>query len=272
MEYIEKYNFFYSKYYSKTEILIKNYLIKSKANERTYNYSSNKVRAYISEYQQDLFPNSEIKKLQNLFDRRAGYYETNATEKILKNELKDEFDRINKVVNYDYIKYVKTLALYNVLDEISRLLSNNSLLLECFYIKNKFDDFEIKYYKGFDVVNTSIYKKLNEIIVEPKPQKDFEKLVFQTDGLQMFNHLVSNYTAIKNKAFFSHLFFFLQNKNKLISQDNDSIDYRTYIIKNYEIEGFSRIIKDVSSTNQHKKKKIYHCFNEILKSYSEPKK
>ena len=132
MEYINQYNQFYSKYYLKVELLIKNFLIKYQNKKKASNFSINLVSQYLNKYQGNIFPNKEIENLNQLFNLRNSIYGLDASEEILKNELKEAFTEINldKFQNYNYNKFIKELAIYEMINEISRLISNNFTLFE----------------------------------------------------------------------------------------------------------------------------------------------
>ena len=63
MEYIDQYNQFYSKYYLKVELLIKNFLIKYQNEKKSSNFSINLVSKCLNKYQENIFPNLIVRFL-----------------------------------------------------------------------------------------------------------------------------------------------------------------------------------------------------------------
>lgn len=90
--------------------------------------------------------------------------------------------------------------------------------------------------------------------------------IFKEDGLDMFTHIKNNSSSKKNIAFYSYLYFFLQDRRKLQITSNDSVAYKNFILKNGFLPKFSRIIK----TQDHSVAKMQaeNEFNRILQSYS----
>jgi hypothetical protein len=168
MNYQEIYTDFYSKCYHRAEVLIKAFFIKRKSQKRVFGVSSNEVIHYLTfEFieKYPIFKSEDFVKLHQMFCNRYRFYEIDQIQEILTNELKNEFDTITNSklpINYNYIKLIKDIALIDAINEISRLLSNNNLLLGMMYKLNEFDNFEIREYKGIALEDTPIFKELHQ--------------------------------------------------------------------------------------------------------------
>lgn len=167
MNYENIYESFYSKYYSKAEGLIKNFFIKRQSQKRTFGSSYNEVIHYLSndfKNRYNLYKNENLENSYRIFCRRQSIYFIDDVQEIFENDIKVEFDRINVSelpANYTYLKFIKEIALIEAIREISRLLSNNSVLLTMFYKLNEFDDFEIREYRRLPLEDYPIYRKLH---------------------------------------------------------------------------------------------------------------
>lgn len=175
MDYEEIYEGFYSKYYDKIEHLIKRFFIKRQNQKKSFLNSYNEVFHYLGfdfEKKLNIFKCENLTKLHQIFYQRYTIYSSDELQGIFENEIKAEYDRIKLSElpeNYNYIKFIKEVALIEVGNEISRLLSNNLKLLELFYKLNDFDGFEIRRHGNLALENYPIYKKLNSKIYQDIP-------------------------------------------------------------------------------------------------------
>ncbi|WP_395052214.1 hypothetical protein [Flavobacterium sp.] len=157
---------------------MKNFLIKYKNEKKAYHFTVNLISKYFFDYKEKIFPNDSFKNLHSLYNSRYTIYGTDETEEILKNELKTEFHKMNLdlTLNYSYEKYIIDLALFEAINEISRLLTNNSMFFVMMFKLNDFKDFEIKYYKSISIEDTETYKSLANKLY---PKSDFEITDFE---------------------------------------------------------------------------------------------
>ena len=166
MNYEKIYKDFYSKYYDKTEFLIKRFLIKRQSQNKTFTNAINEVTHYLNNYSVNKSPvskNDNLKKLHHFFDNRYSIYATNHVQEIFYNEIKTGFDRLiisEFPKEYSYTKFIKEIALLEALSEISRLLSNNFRLYEMIYKLNEFNIFEVREHENLALEDYPIYKKL----------------------------------------------------------------------------------------------------------------
>ena len=165
MDYEKIYEDFYSKYYSKSEFLIKSYLIKCESEENTFGFAQKEVNKYLSNHTKNnlnLHKYQKLNELYILFNTRYHIYKNNHIQKIFVKILA-EFVKIKESelpTDYSYTKFIKDTAILEVVNEILRLLYGNSKLLEMFYDLNMFDEFEIREHKNISLENYPIYKKL----------------------------------------------------------------------------------------------------------------
>lgn len=137
---------------------------------------------------------------------------------------------------------------------------------ETFYNKKLKEDWEIMFLVS-KVCDFCLHKK--QLIENPKftnSQINQSKSIFIDDGYKIFSFLESKYVGKKNNAFFSYLYSFLQENNKIIHKSKDSVEYRNFIKENFKLD-MSRII-ETSANNQYKKDDIFKTFSNHMKSYS----
>ena len=187
IDYEKIYVDFYSKYYTKAEVLIKFYLIKRKSQDKAFGKSHFLVSDYLRNAlanNYNLHRNEKLKVVYELFGTRYSEYEVDHIQKIFANEIKIAFENIEVSQlpkNYSYSKFIKEIAIIEVVDEISRLMSNNSQLLDMFYKANVFDDFEIREHRGISLEHYPVYKILHKIL-HPEYYEPFNK----EDNLELF--------------------------------------------------------------------------------------
>ena len=187
IDYEKIYVDFYSKYYTKAEVLIKFYLIKRKSQDKAFGKSHFLVSDYLRNAlanNYNLHRNEKLKVVYELFGTRYSEYEVDHIQKIFANEIKIAFENIEVSQlpkNYSYSKFIKEIAIIEVVNEILRLMSNNSQLLDMFYKANVFDDFEIREHRGISLEHYPVYKKLHQIL-HPEYYEPFNK----EDNLELF--------------------------------------------------------------------------------------
>lgn len=247
MEYIDQYNQFYSKYYLKVELLIKNFLIKYQNEKKSSNFSINLVSKCLNKYQENIFPNKEIEKLTQLFNLRYSIYQPNDSGEILKNELKKAFKEINldEFQNYNYNKFIKELALHEVLNEISRLISNNYSLFDMMYKLNDFEKFEIKEYPNIGLENSTTFKELqNKLYPKNDEAENFEDYEdFHDENID-----TDSFSLPKIIALFNELGFFSLEKIKCLNP-NQQAKLISALISKTDVRGIAgniRVLQDNS--------------------------
>ena len=139
------------------------------------------------------------------------------------------------------------------------------------------DDFIIRWSNYFSLKSMCdiILEKNSELhIKEENDKKSIIKknkslTIFIDDGLQIFNHVVDNYPDELNVAFFSDLYTYLKESNKILNPSQTNKKYIRFVLKRYtELESFKRIIVS-GAFNQNAKENRFLIFKEILKSYSQ---
>lgn len=169
MNYEQEYQYFYNKYYSKSEKLIKQFLMTEKSKKRNANLVYNELEKYLSNKTTTIFAGVNYPNLEGLlllFNDRHKYYEADEINLIFANEIKTGFNKIDSLQllppYYTFRKLLIEIAILNAVNEINRLLLLNRNLFNVFYSLDNFTDFEIKDYVGLSIEGTDIYKSLNE--------------------------------------------------------------------------------------------------------------
>lgn len=212
MNYEKIYEDYYSKSYDRIELLIKKFLIKRHSQKKAFIKPINAVIQYLEfdfKSKHIVFNHEMLNKLSLDFYNRHSEYSSDATKEILENEIKIEFDKIKLSElpeNYNYSKFIKDIALIEVVKEFSRLIRVNLRLLTMFYEGNKLEEFEIREYQNLLLDDYPIFKKLHR---ELYPDYYMYKLENDDKGLGIQLKTEINYLGqpINDKA--SELFEFL---------------------------------------------------------------
>jgi hypothetical protein len=186
MDYAKIYEDFYSKYYTKTEGLIKSYFIKCKSEKRPFGHAIYKIRIHLADTilkKQVILDYNALKSAHQIFVYRFSAYESDEIQSIFANEIKIAFNKISSAdlpKDYNYIKFIKDVASLTIINEILRLLQNNSPLFDRFYNLNDYQKFEIKEY-GDILERTAIYIEIDSRIYPQYYLLDTESLDQQKD-------------------------------------------------------------------------------------------
>jgi hypothetical protein len=262
MDYEEIYEGFYSKYYTKIEFLIKRFFIKRQNQKKVFLNSYNEVFHYLGYdfvNKHGIFNNKELEKLYQVFTKRHSIYSFDEVQGIFENEIKAEYERIelsNFPAKHNYIKFVKEIALIEVGNEISRLLSNNSKLLEMFYKLYDFEEFEIRCHGNLALEDYPIYKKLHAKLY-PETEINF----VQSDVLKtlktelaalcdtvcnpnhwnertfkLFNYLIDNYEKNGNVKFINVYKFINDLDSQVYAIRFTHNTYKSFILENFGVK------------------------------------
>lgn len=164
MEYIDHYNYFYSKYISKSEVLIKNNFLKFKIKKYRFEWALQNIKSYAEKDHKPKFKNEPFENFNKFFITKKAIYDfENQIEEILKNEYEQHFYAANLALEtqYDYIKLIKETAVNEAYNEVLRLLSTNSQLYEMMYNLNDFSEFKLIDYSPISLEDTNIFKLLH---------------------------------------------------------------------------------------------------------------
>lgn len=169
MDYNQKYQKYYSRYYFTFEKKIKKIFINAKKQKSSFGIILNEIYKCLDfeiPKRTNLNKNENLKSLLIIFRNRHSYYEEDEIHEILKNVIKDKFNNLNPHITEKYLfdDFIREIALLNVSHEIRRLLQNNSRLFELFYKAKMFDDFEIRDYSPISLEQSEIFIKLNKIL------------------------------------------------------------------------------------------------------------
>jgi len=262
MNYEKIYEDFYSKSFDRMELIIKNFFIKRRSRKRFFVDSINEVSRYFSndfKSKYNLHNNNDLKNINLIFHNRFSAYTSDATAEILENEIKSEYDKIKTAelpAGYNYVKFIKEMALIEAAKEISRLLMVNSRLLSMFFELNKFDEFEIREQGNLCLDDYPIFKKMHRELypdyylnrTENEKFITSEKFVIDKNTLnynpnhwnvktfELFIYLVENYEK-KGNIKFVNIYYFLKKINLegyAFTFIHDT--YKSFIKENYDIK------------------------------------
>ncbi len=233
----------------------------------------------------NLKENNSLYKLSNKFENDLIYYIDNYTKKkYFKKELSkfkkkyihEEKKNLNKLIKKrekfiyefsqeDYDSFVNFDVNKSIPYKIKHILETEQNIIFQYltlsqkdfenYIKVKFTpEFKLSSinYLKYDLLLLFKVRILSEIINEilikdSQVKTSTEKLIFSSEGIEVFNKIINLHVGEKNRAFYSYLYYYLKNKNLLIESKNDNKKYRNYILKYFGLESFSKIINNTES-------------------------
>ena len=262
MEHQERYNYFYSKYYTKAEFLIKQFLIKRKSQDKVFSMVFNEAFQYITlDYVQksNIQKNQHLKTLYTLFEKRHSFYANNQEQHIFKNEIKNAFNNLTDAQlpkGYSFTKLITEIAVLQAIDEIARIFANQVQLIGMFYQLNAFEEFKIRTYDPLSLEDSPIFKKLHQLLypketsdidaktlLNSEPQnvkttdKRFNRNYWNENCFHLFYYLQDNYDK-KGKIKYINIFYFLKNnvdKNKYAFAFTIE-QYKDFILTNFDIQ------------------------------------
>jgi len=276
MDYGKAYQDFYSKYYDKAELLIKQFLIKRQSQNKLFSTAINEISHYLNDYPVNkclISKNENLKKLHYFFCNRYRVYANNQEQEIFSNEIKTGFNRLKAYEipkEYSYTGLIKEIALLEALNEISRLLSNNARLLEMMYKLNEFEAFEIRTNGNLALEDYPTYQKLHLKLYPNAENNDLGLYGVETIVLSNFDHSENPtqlYSLFTNSTVYD---CFLEYQKHIIDFYTD-YSYlkkrleKEKLIYNHKDNDFMRIVYEelqlISSKNYDE-----YCINGKLKS------
>lgn len=167
-DYGQAYEGFYSKYYDELEQFAKDFFIEKKSENRKYLYVRNKLEVYLyNDYVKDIhfLKNDNLMNLYSIFQNRASYYDNEFMLDVFKVEIKNDFNKIDIKQfpkNYNYVKFIQEVAIIESRTVIFSLISNLNICVwfEMIYKLNRFDFFEIRYYKHLPIEKYPHYEEM----------------------------------------------------------------------------------------------------------------
>jgi hypothetical protein len=169
MDYDKIYQEFYTKHYDETVNAIKCFFVDCHKKELTISEPIDKSNQFLgTDYTGgncNNYSNESLKKLHGLFVNCKRKYSKNSIQNSLTNNIKPEFDNIKIAelpANYMFDNLIDDIALIEAKNEISRLLSQNSMLIDMFFKFGEFDEFEIRDIGNIDMQNYPLFIKFNK--------------------------------------------------------------------------------------------------------------
>lgn len=147
MDYHKIFKYFEEKSFNKTGVLFKNYLIKGLEDEREFNLLYNQSLKELSSRKNDLFPKSDqnLFAFLTLFNNRPSYYKSNWDEKIIKNELFQEYKKSPLRKEITYVELIFRLAVYSGIKNSHSIISSKRLFYSLVYDNSEFDKYIFTY-------------------------------------------------------------------------------------------------------------------------------
>lgn len=90
--------------------------------------------------------------------------------------------------------------------------------------------------------------------------------IFKDDGFKWFQCINTNYPGVKNPAYFSYLYFFLQESEKMLIFSSDNKIYTNYVSEIADLPTFSKVILTTTHNSPTKEKKE-NLFKDLIKTY-----
>lgn len=284
MDYNQIYQSYYVRYYKGFEKKIKYIFIDSKKKYSNYHQVLRDLNKCLNKEipKRTLINRSvELQVLLDIFKERHCHYDSDLADEIIineifKNQIKPEFEILNKSSlneKYSLNDLIREIAFLNVCDEINRLLQNNYRLFEMFYQTKKFDEFEIRNYRGIGLEQSEIYIKLNKIQnpeyydslkmiststveIESEPIQIQKK---QSEEIETIKFNLSKFSEVE-KIFLLHVCF---NTRTRLPQT----EFLKLMLITNGITDISLFCKSPPGDN-----KVYRKFNEGIESVAESKK
>lgn len=237
------------------------------------------------------FQSKLIELYHSMSDFSLDNYMVNYHSFVTKNEKIDYLKKLNT----DYLKHIKhkDLLFLFIKNEPARGYKSWEEFYVNEMIENENFDILFRFLKGemeFDRSDTyimwrefRIYKDIIDFIEEklnnleqfnkkiPKTNTytDWRSDIFKNkESRELFNYITDNYMDLKNTSFFSMLYKYFQLKKYIILLDNDSKVYKDFVLKNFELENFSRIQKQTSFKINNKWDKMFIFFDELEKKHT----
>lgn len=260
-------------YVLKEEIIIE--LLTQQVNSFEFNWSLSDFEDYIEkEISKEFIDAKKIDALENIYKQQYSflkdkefyheYQQIKRQKDILKwfRYLEDELEcgkyQIDFSIRYKFIaNYLKGHKQHFIFPE-----NLGEIWRECYLFDKAKSCLEKHQNKILGTIeNLNPKKEINQ----QKTPSNKEIAIFKDNGLDIFNCIISNYEGVKKPAFFSYLFFFVNEKNGLkVNGKTDSLKYREYVKEKFDIINFSKIINSPAH-EQTERTRMFMEFEDILK-------
>ena len=198
--------------------------------------------------------------------------------KLKRKKLMEDFDLI-KVDKFEWVNSFINPKVYGYKDILDCLISDYMEFVE------EVEDylFNHKIYKltvHIDYINTYSFHNLilylNELIINNSSASTIiENISVNTrndifkdnESRMLFEFIIENCEKDKNTSFYSMLYKYLQDKNKIILIDNDSVLYRNFIMNTYNLSSFSRIQNKSSNKEQTVWNSTFKTFDKLTEFF-----
>jgi len=194
MDYKTTYTYFFKTTQRRLTYILQSYLHKAKGSDRPFNYADKQIEQYYSKKLETLknkWNYDKLKPIIDLIGLKNSYYEKHALSRILSNEIKNEFQKLNLETPYKF--FLAQLAQLQAIEEGHINYSNNRTYYDrCFKTDgienisifeiengyNNLDDFHARGKKLNMDQNDGIFITANS---QKKPVKDSLKNALSED-------------------------------------------------------------------------------------------
>lgn len=260
-------------YHIKKDIYNEMYLLDlQKIETKNYYFLSNEIT--IIDFELEMHFNKKYKK-QILETFHKKHFQ-NIDSDIMKNYLLYK-NGTSALKNYSFFDYYIESIKSNIEDSDNGLF-NFLKGIDVFFATDLKKDFELFHRveticsfceKSLKKIKNNKYVKAAnaaDIKLENGKNDIQNELLFDQDGLKIFSYICEKYTSKKNAAFYSYLYHFLQDKNKMISPSKTSVEYVNFVKGINQGLKYSKVIQTTSGSES-KKIDIFKGFENIYKSY-----
>ena len=109
-------------------------------------------------------------------------------------------------------------------------------------------------------------------ITDEKRNDNHQNDIFCDDGEDLFKYIVSRYSDTRNKAFYSYLYYYLRDINKIDLLSDDNRKYKDYVIANSTIQSISKIQNTAKVEHSPQRNRVLALFDRYTTDFEDAKK
>lgn len=263
MDYNETYTRLYKSFYLRSENVIRRYFETEKAAKRSFGSVHNEVMMRITRIIESskTNENKSINESYIIFQRRHDLFEEDHINLVFQHEIVPVFKTFlenNFPQNYSLYKLVRLFAIFNVANEMSRLLHNHSDLFKFYYEFNDFSQFEIVDYEN-GLTNSEIFKSFHSKKYPPSNSKIYDEIVASNKKNYSTTNLDDSVFTETEKAF---LFLCLNELLKTNPKLPKTEIYKLKVLSSHQDHS-------ILTSNRYKNSRYYRVLSEGISNISD---